>query len=53
MCLVKLVNPSAAGPFGGVFAIQMAGTGTAAVAPAASSAAPAKAAKPVGAKFRA
>jgi len=54
MCLVKLVNPSNAGPFGGVFAIQMAGTGTAAPATAASAApAAARAAKPVGAKFRA
>jgi len=52
MCLVKLVNPSAAGPFGGVFAIQMAGTG-AAPATEASAAPAAKAVKPVGAKFRA
>jgi Egh16-like virulence factor len=27
VCLVKIVNPSGAGPFGGVVAIQMAGTG--------------------------
>ena len=65
VCLVKIVNPSGAGPFGGVVAIQMAGSGSGA-APAAVSAAPAatssaatkatkgtKAAKPVGAKFRA
>lgn len=26
VCLVKIVNPSGAGPFGGVVAIQMAGT---------------------------
>jgi len=55
VCLVKIVNPSNAGPFGGVVAIQMAGTGAAA---AAGSAAPAGSAaahdvKPVGAKFRA
>jgi Egh16-like virulence factor len=30
VCLVKLVNPSGAGPFGGVIAIQMAGAGAAA-----------------------
>ena len=68
VCLVKIVNPSGAGPFGGVVAIQMAGagSGTSGAAPAAVSAAPAatssaatkatkgtKAAKPVGAKFRA
>ena len=62
VCLVKIVNPSNAGPFGGVVAIQMAGAGSSA-ASAAVSAAPAaassaatkgtKAAKPVGAKFRA
>lgn len=46
MCLVKIVNPSNAGPFGGVMAIQMAGAGAA--APAA-----ARDVKPVGAKFRA
>jgi hypothetical protein len=27
VCLVKIVNPSGAGPFGGVVAIQMAGAG--------------------------
>lgn len=27
VCLVKIVNPSAAGPFGGVVAIQVAGAG--------------------------
>jgi hypothetical protein len=47
VCLVKIVNPSNAGPFGGVIAIQMAGAGAAA-APAA-----ARDNKPVGAKFRA
>jgi hypothetical protein len=63
VCLVKIVNPSGAGPFGGVVAIQMASSGP---SPAAVSAAPAatssaatkatkgtKAVKPVGAKFRA
>jgi hypothetical protein len=30
VCLVKMANPNAAGPFGGVFAIQMAGASTAA-----------------------
>jgi len=48
VCLVKIVNPSGAGPFGGVVAIQQVGGASAAAAPAA-----AKAAKPVGAKFRA
>jgi hypothetical protein len=53
VCLVKIVNPSNAGPFGGVIAVQMAGAGAStAAAPAANSAA-AKASKPVGAKFRA
>lgn len=52
VCLVKIVNPSNAGPFGGVIAIQMAGANTStAAAPATNSAA--KASKPVGAKFRA
>lgn len=46
VCLVKIVNPSGAGPFGGVIAIQMAGG----AAPAA--AAPAKR-ELLGAKFRA
>ncbi|KAH8672541.1 hypothetical protein BGZ60DRAFT_526852 [Tricladium varicosporioides] len=41
VCLVKIVNPSGAGPFGGVVAMQMAGT------------AAAKRDAPVGAKFRA
>jgi hypothetical protein len=63
VCLVKIVNPSNAGPFGGVIAVQMAGSSSAtaaAASPAASTAAAsttstsAKAAKkPVGAKFRA
>jgi hypothetical protein len=69
VCLVKIVNPSGAGPFGGVVAIQMAGAAGATPAAANSSAAapataaavaPAKAAKGnkagrelVGAKFRA
>jgi hypothetical protein len=47
VCLVKIVNPSGAGPFGGVVAIQMAGGAssntTAAATPAAAST-PAKAA---------
>jgi len=44
VCLVKIANPSGAGPFGGVVAMQMAGAGaasgnaTAAAAPAASAA---------------
>lgn len=68
VCLVKLVNPSGAGPFGGVIAIQMAGAANstaAAAAPATAAAdttaaekagkagAAAKKAKPIGAKFRA
>ena len=54
VCLVKIVNPSGAGPFGGVVAMQMAGAGAAAPAAAAAPAtASAAAAKPVGAKFRA
>jgi hypothetical protein len=44
VCLVKIVNPSNAGPFGGVMAFQMAGASTAAAA---------RDVKPVGAKFRA
>ncbi|CAL3969073.1 unnamed protein product, partial [Diplocarpon coronariae] len=32
VCLVKMVNPSGAGPFGGVIAFQVAGTGAAAPA---------------------
>ena len=48
VCLVKIVNPSNAGPFGGVIAVQMADASTAA-APATA----ARDAKPVGAKFRA
>jgi hypothetical protein len=47
VCMVKLANPSGAGPFGGVVAIQMASAGGAAPA-----AAPAKR-ELVGAKFRA
>ena len=41
VCLVKMANPNPAGPFGGVFAMQMAGGSsntTAAAAPAASAA---------------
>jgi hypothetical protein len=64
VCLVKIVNPSGAGPFGGVVAVQMAGGASAAnssAAPAAASAATgstkaAKASKEgrmVSAKFRA
>jgi len=49
VCLVKIVNSSGAGPFGGVVAMQMASAGAA--TPAASPAA--AAAAPVGAKFRA
>jgi len=49
VCLVKIVNPSNAGPFGGVIAVQMAGTGST----AASSTTAARDVKPVGAKFRA
>jgi Egh16-like virulence factor len=52
VCLVKIVNPSNTGPFGGVIAVQMAGANAStAAAPATNSAA--KASKPVGAKFRA
>jgi hypothetical protein len=62
VCLVKIVNPSGAGPFGGVVAMQIAGSSTDAATPAASaspsaSAKTAKTAKAarelVGAKFRA
>jgi hypothetical protein len=64
VCLVKIVNPSGAGPFGGVVAVQMAGGASAAnssAAPAAASAATgstkaAKASKEgrmISAKFRA
>jgi hypothetical protein len=53
VCLVKIVNPSNAGPFGGVMAIQMAGTGAAAAAATAATPAAAHDVKPVGAKFRA
>ncbi|RDW58317.1 hypothetical protein BP5796_12247 [Coleophoma crateriformis] len=35
VCLVKIVNPSGAGPFGGVVAMQMAGGAAPAAAPAA------------------
>jgi len=47
VCLVKIANPSGAGPFGGVVAMQIAGS----AAPAA--AAPAAKRELVGAKFRA
>lgn len=47
VCLVKIVNPSGAGPFGGVVAMQMAGDATTGTAAAA------KRNAPVGAKFRA
>jgi len=63
VCLVKLVNPSAAGPFGGVIAIQMAGassnttTAKASTSSAKASSAKASSAKAgralVGAKFKA
>jgi hypothetical protein len=59
VCLVKIVNPSNAGPFGGVIAVQMAGAGSSTAATTSNSTgattgAGAKAAKkPVGAKFRA
>ncbi|CZR65209.1 probable gEgh 16 protein [Phialocephala subalpina] len=49
VCLVKIVNPSNAGPFGGVIAMQMAGTSTA----AASNSSTAEKRELVGAKFRA
>jgi hypothetical protein len=39
VCMVKIVNPSKAGPFGGCVPVQMAGAGQAAAAPAASAAA--------------
>jgi len=47
VCLVKIVNPSGAGPFGGVVAMQMAGSAAPAAAPAAAKR------ELVGAKFRA
>lgn len=62
VCLVKIVNPSAAGPFGGVIAIQMAGAGGSAAAANSTAATTSEAAaepaakkgkKPAGAKFRA
>jgi hypothetical protein len=56
VCLVKIVNPSGAGPFGGVVAVQMAGGATVtANTTSAVKAAPegAKAARMVSAKFRA
>lgn len=64
VCLVKLVNPSNAGPFGGVVAMQIANTGSPAAAPAPavaaaapvtapSAASPARKGKLFGAKFRA
>jgi hypothetical protein len=61
VCLVKIVNPSGAGPFGGVIAIQMAGasagasnaTTSAAAAPAKAATKAGKASKPVGVRFRA
>lgn len=59
VCLVKIVNPSGAGPFGGVVAIQMAGATTAGATTSAASSSNAGAVgktvkpKPVGAKFRA
>ena len=49
VCLVKIANPSGAGPFGGVMAMQMTAGG--ALTPAAA-AAPAKR-ELIGAKFRA
>ena len=49
VCLVKIVNPSGAGPFGGVIAIQMAGASTT----SSNTTASAKAARLVSAKFRA
>jgi len=60
VCLVKIANPSGAGPFGGVVAVQMAGgasaaanTTTAAVATPAKAAKASKAGRMVSAKFRA
>lgn len=50
VCLVKLANPSGAGPFGGVAAFQMAGTQSAA---AAGNATAATTKRSIGAKFRA
>ncbi|KAF4634643.1 hypothetical protein G7Y89_g3461 [Cudoniella acicularis] len=49
VCLVKIVNPSGAGPFGGVVAMQMASSGAAAPAAAATK----EKRELVGAKFRA
>lgn len=53
VCLVKIANPSGAGPFGGVIAMQIAGDGTATAAPAAATKSSKAAKKPVSAKFRA
>lgn len=59
VCLVKIVNPSGAGPFGGVVAVQMAGgastgnTTEAATTSTANTAKAAKAGRMVSAKFRA
>ncbi|KAM3066584.1 hypothetical protein ACMFMG_002298 [Clarireedia jacksonii] len=49
VCLVKIANPSGAGPFGGVIAMQMAGAG----AGASNSSAAAEPKRSIGAKFRA
>ncbi len=38
-CIIKLINPSKAGPFGGCVPVQMAGSGTSSAAGSASSAA--------------
>ncbi|KAJ8069367.1 hypothetical protein OCU04_003021 [Sclerotinia nivalis] len=51
VCLVKLANPSGAGPFGGVAAFQMASTSSAAAAGNGTTAATTK--RSIGAKFRA
>jgi len=54
VCLVKLANPSGAGPFGGVVAIQMAGNSAVAANTTSEAESSTKATKkPVGAKFRA
>ncbi|TGO08836.1 hypothetical protein BTUL_0189g00070 [Botrytis tulipae] len=53
VCLVKLANPSGAGPFGGVAAFQMAGAAGASTAGAAGNSTAAAAKRSIGAKFRA
>jgi len=53
VCLVKLANPSGAGPFGGVVAMQIAGDSAAAANTTSEATSTKSTKKPVGAKFRA